>query len=61
MPTPLRTTGAGPGAVIDYIFVNRLIEVHDAWVSFDRLDPQDTRLCASDHFGLAARVSLADH
>ncbi len=57
IPTPLGG-GSGPGVVIDYLFVNDRIEVHDAWVTFDRVDDRQPPLVASDHFGLAAEISL---
>ena len=60
VPTPLRRRGAsGPGSVLDYVFVNSLVEVHDAWRSFEEADPHDEHLVASDHYGLAASVSLS--
>lgn len=58
VPTPLTAhRGSEPG-VIDYILVNNLILVHDAWLTFDRTHPDDEQLAASDHFGLAATISL---
>jgi endonuclease/exonuclease/phosphatase family metal-dependent hydrolase len=57
-PTPLRRKYAGTGAVLDYIFVSESLEVHDARIAFDQPDPSDEHLCASDHFGLTADVSL---
>lgn len=59
-PTPLRRHYTGTGAVLDYIFVNDLVEVRDARLAFDALDPQDPTLAASDHYGLVATVALAD-
>lgn len=56
VPTPLR--GGGRARVVDYVFVNELITVHDAWVTFQAADPNDATLVASDHFGLAATVSV---
>ena len=50
VPTPLRVRGAY--SVLDYIFVNDLVDVEDARVTFDRVDPSDPTLAASDHFGL---------
>jgi len=44
--------------VLDYIFVSDGVEVHDARVVFDQVDPVDEHLVASDHFGLAATVSV---
>lgn len=58
-PTPLRTPYAGGGAVLDYIFLNDLVEVREAGVAFDALDPDDPTLAASDHYGLAATVLTA--
>jgi hypothetical protein len=49
-----------PGnGVLDYILVNPLVVVLDAWVDFDRPSPTDPTLLPSDHFGLAAVLSLA--
>lgn len=56
--TPLRGTHLGPGAVLDYVFVNERVEVHEAWVSFDEVDPADPHLTASDHYGVAALISV---
>lgn len=57
-PTPL---GEGwdrvAGHVIDYIFVNDAVEVHEARLAFDQADAADPRLYASDHYGLVAKVS----
>ena len=58
VPTPLSYHRDDEEKVIDYIFVNDLIEVHDAWITFDRAHDSDERLSASDHFGLAATISL---
>ena len=44
--------------MIDYIFVNELVDVQEAWVTFDKVDDGDERLCASDHYGLAAKIAL---
>ena len=60
IPTPLRGPPAGAGAVIDYVFVNELVEVIDAAVTFDRSHEDDARLFASDHFGLAATIAVRD-
>jgi len=57
VPTPLRRTPEHPGSVIDYIFVSEALVVHDARVVFDRLDPADPFLAASDHYGLVTTVS----
>ncbi|HEX2192561.1 MAG TPA: endonuclease/exonuclease/phosphatase family protein [Acidimicrobiales bacterium] len=58
VPTPLRRGASGRGSVLDYVFVNSLVEVHDARRSFEEADPHDEHLVASDHYGLAASVSL---
>jgi len=60
LPTPLRAgaSASTPGLVMDYIFVNGLLEVHDARVVFDDVDPHDPGLAASDHYGLTATVSV---
>lgn len=55
-PTPLNATEASRFATIDYIFVDPRLTVQDAWLAFTRPDPNDSRLYASDHFGVAARV-----
>jgi len=57
IPTPLGGR-SGEGVVVDYVFVNHLVEVHDAWVTFDRVDAEQPSVVASDHYGLAATVSL---
>jgi endonuclease/exonuclease/phosphatase family metal-dependent hydrolase len=46
------------GGVLDYVFVNDLVEVVDAWVAFDRPSPSDPALLPSDHFGVAAGLRL---
>jgi len=56
VPTPLRLLPASEGSVLDYVFVNRLLEVSDARVAFDEADPLDATLCASDHYGLSVTV-----
>lgn len=58
VPTPLNRHLDAEEKVIDYIFVNDLVEVHDAWITFDRPHDADERLSASDHYGLAATISL---
>lgn len=60
VPTPLSRSYGAPPKVIDFIFVNDRIDVHEAWVTFDRPHPDDPRLYASDHFGLAATISVRD-
>jgi endonuclease/exonuclease/phosphatase family metal-dependent hydrolase len=58
VPTPLRRRWTGEGSVLDYVFVNDLVEVHDARIAFDELDGTDPSLCASDHYGLVAELTL---
>lgn len=58
VPTPLRVGATGEGSVLDYIFVDDRLEVHDARVVFDQADPADEHLVASDHYGLVATVSV---
>ncbi len=58
VPTPLRVGATGAGSVLDYILVNDRLEVHDARVVFDQVDPADQHLVASDHYGLVATVSV---
>lgn len=57
VPTPLRIGAAGGDSVIDFIFVNDGVEVHEAQLAFDRVSATDERLAASDHYGLVATVS----
>lgn len=60
--TPLRTAEVGwrpsVGMVVDYIFVAGGVRAKDAWVTFDRSHAEDDTLSASDHYGLAATVSI---
>jgi endonuclease/exonuclease/phosphatase family metal-dependent hydrolase len=58
VPTPLRAAAAGAGSVLDFVFVSDAVEVHDARVVFDQVEPGDGRLVASDHYGLVATVSV---
>ena len=60
VPAPVhrRFGEQGEESVIDFIFVNDRVEVHDAWLTFDHVHPDDDRLSASDHFGLAATISV---
>jgi endonuclease/exonuclease/phosphatase family metal-dependent hydrolase len=60
VPAPVhhRFGEADEESVIDFIFVNEHVEIHDAWLTFDRVHPEDDRLSASDHFGLAATISV---
>lgn len=57
-PTPLRP---GVGSVIDYVLVDDHVEVVDASLTFDRASSTDPTLFASDHFGVAATVTLRPH
>jgi endonuclease/exonuclease/phosphatase family metal-dependent hydrolase len=57
-PTPLNAIEASRFATIDYVFVDPQLAVQDAWLTFTRADPNDNRLYASDHFGIAARVEV---
>lgn len=57
-PTPLSEEWGAEGQVIDYIFVNDLVDVEEAWVTFDKVDDGDERLSASDHYGIAAKIAL---
>jgi endonuclease/exonuclease/phosphatase family metal-dependent hydrolase len=57
-PTPLNAAEASRLATIDYIFVDERVTVHAAWLTFTRADSHDDRLYASDHYGIAARVSI---
>jgi endonuclease/exonuclease/phosphatase family metal-dependent hydrolase len=58
VPTPLNHEWGQPPKVIDYIFVDGSVRVHDARIVFDRVDPNGGRLCASDHYGIVADVSV---
>jgi endonuclease/exonuclease/phosphatase family metal-dependent hydrolase len=59
VPAPLNAEWAvEPPKVLDYIFVDRSVRVHDARVVFDGRSPTDVRLSASDHYGLVADVSF---
>jgi endonuclease/exonuclease/phosphatase family metal-dependent hydrolase len=58
VPTPLRVGATGQGSTLDFIFVNPLVEVHEARRTFEEADPADEHLFASDHYGVAAAVSL---
>src|SRR5687768_6807650 len=55
VPTPLRLAAAGAGSVLDYVFVNDVVEVADARLAFDEVEGP---LCASDHYGLVADLTL---
>lgn len=57
VPTPLGHSWGNEEKVLDYIFVSEHIRLHDAWITFDDID-EEKRLAASDHYGLAARISL---
>ncbi len=59
-PTPLSDQWGEPGHVIDYIFVNELIDVRESWVTFDKVAAADERICASDHYGLAADIAVRE-
>ena len=56
VPTPLRRSATSEGSVLDYVFVNDLLEVQDAGIAFDECDPGDPTLVASDHYGLSVTV-----
>jgi endonuclease/exonuclease/phosphatase family metal-dependent hydrolase len=59
VPAPVHGLfGEEDPSVIDFIFVNDQVEVHDALVTFDAVHPDDDHLSASDHFGLAATISI---
>ena len=65
VPTPLRGSVSGEGSVLDYVFVNDEVDVVDARLAFDELEGPsgpgsgvDGLLCASDHYGLVAELSL---
>ena len=56
VPTPLRVGWTGGGSVLDYVFVNDLVEVVEARVAFDEVDHGDPTLAASDHYGLVVTM-----
>jgi len=56
-PTPLRRHATGDGSVLDYVFVNDLLDVDDAAIAFVDADPDDPGLIASDHYGLSVTVT----
>lgn len=58
VPTPLRP---GEASVLDYVFVNDLIDVRDAGIAFDRVegDAGERPLAASDHYGLVVTLAAA--
>ena len=58
VPTPLRVGATAKGSVLDFIFVNHLVEIHEAWRTFEEAEPTDEHLVASDHYGLAAVISV---
>lgn len=45
-------------STLDYIFVDRRLQVVDCRLAFDRPDPNDPRRYPSDHYGLWARIGL---
>ncbi|MGH9174718.1 MAG: endonuclease/exonuclease/phosphatase family protein, partial [Vicinamibacterales bacterium] len=57
-PTLLNRRDDSQTATIDYIFVSQQVTVADAWLDFTRAAPDDERLYASDHYGLAARILI---
>ncbi len=57
-PRTVPPGGKGRGTVLDYVFVNDGVAVHDAWLAFDRPSPADPDLYPSDHLGVAASISL---
>ncbi|MEA2900762.1 MAG: hypothetical protein QOH36_649 [Actinomycetota bacterium] len=57
-PRTVPPGGKGGGTVLDYVFVNDEVVVHDAWLAFDRPSPTDPELYPSDHLGVAASISL---
>jgi endonuclease/exonuclease/phosphatase family metal-dependent hydrolase len=60
-PAPFgRSFGKEKGRVIDFIFVNDLVEVRDARVTFNVAHPDNPRLTPSDHFGLAADIAIQE-
>ena len=50
--------GCSWSGTLDYIFVSRDIEVIDCSLILDQPDETDATLYASDHFGLAATLTL---
>ncbi|HUG13992.1 MAG TPA: endonuclease/exonuclease/phosphatase family protein [Thermomicrobiales bacterium] len=56
-PTLLNRREDAHLAVIDFIFVDPRLTIHDAWLTFDLPHDDDDHLFPSDHFGLAARIA----
>jgi endonuclease/exonuclease/phosphatase family metal-dependent hydrolase len=60
--TPLRTARVGwrpkIGMTVDYIFASSDLQVLGASVTFDRTHPEDEKVSASDHYGLAATIGV---
>ena len=48
----------GDPACLDYIWIRGSARVAAARLVFDRADPEDPTLFASDHFGIAARLEI---
>jgi len=59
VPTAPRRGPAGAGAVLDYVFVNELVDVYDARIVFDEVDAGDPTVVASDHLGIVAEVTAS--
>lgn len=57
-PAPLSVRFGGPALVLDYILLGPGITAHEARVTFEDVSPEDARLSASDHYGLAAAISI---
>ena len=45
--------------MLDYVFVNGMLDIGEARLAFDQADPSDPTLCASDHYGLSVTVSCS--
>lgn len=57
MGPPFRP-GVGRESVIDHVLVDDHVEVIGAWLTFDDASSTDPTLVASDHFGIAATVTV---
>lgn len=57
-PAPLSLLWGKEERVIDFVFVNELVEVREAWRTFEATDPDNPRISASDHYGIATDVAI---
>ena len=57
VPTPLRVGWTGAYSILDWILVSEQVDVSEARLAFDEVDPSDPTLAVSDHYGLTAVVA----